>query len=100
MMSAGKGATAANGEQYYYQRDPMIPDEKQNGQWVGSGAQALGLDGSVQKEDFPLSCGDRIPGQASSWLRLKTVPALRIGGPTTTTPFQRLNRRLSPMRPE
>jgi len=52
MMSAGKGATAANGEQYYYQRDPMIPDEKQNGQWVGSGAQALGLDGSVQKEDF------------------------------------------------
>jgi len=52
MMSAGGGATAANGEQYYYQRDPMIPEDKQNGQWVGNGAQSLGLEGNVQKENF------------------------------------------------
>lgn len=52
MMSAGKGATAANGEQYYYQRDPMIPEDKQSGQWVGKGAQSLGLVGAVDFKDF------------------------------------------------
>lgn len=51
-MSAGAGATASNGENYYYSKDPMTPEDKQNGQWVGDGAKALGLEGTVQHEDF------------------------------------------------
>lgn len=71
MMSAGKGAMAANGEQYYYQRDPMIPEDKQNGQWVGKGAQALGLEGNVQKEDFSAALRGQDPQTGEQLVEVK-----------------------------
>jgi conjugative relaxase-like TrwC/TraI family protein len=52
MMTAGAGTTPSAAEGYYYSKDPMFSQEQGNGQWIGQGAEALGLSGSVQKEDF------------------------------------------------
>lgn len=52
MMTAGAGSTPSAAEGYYYSRDPMFENEAGNGQWVGQGAEALGVSGIVDKEDF------------------------------------------------
>ena len=46
-VSAGKAAD------YYYQADPVFGDSsKGNGIWLGGGAEALGLSGTVDLEQF------------------------------------------------
>jgi conjugative relaxase-like TrwC/TraI family protein len=52
MMSAAAGSTAGAAESYYYNRDQTIQEEGGNGQWFGKGAEALGLSGQIQKDDF------------------------------------------------
>ena len=49
MMSAGSGSSAGAAENYYYSKDPLFTE---GGQWLGKGAEALNLAGTVTKEDF------------------------------------------------
>ena len=48
------GVSSSQAKDYYYERDPFFAPEGmgKNSSWVGKGAESLGLDGQVKKEDF------------------------------------------------
>lgn len=54
-MISTHNASASQAAGYYYEKDPIFEN---NSQWQGKGAEALGLSGSVEKEDFQaVICG-------------------------------------------
>lgn len=55
-MISTHNSSASQAAGYYYEKDPIF--ENNNSQWQGKGAEALGLNGPVEKNDFEsVICG-------------------------------------------
>ncbi|WP_281184748.1 MobF family relaxase [Trichlorobacter lovleyi] len=72
MMSAGSGMSAAGAASYYYEKDPMLSNEAGNGQWVGTGAEKLGLSGEIRKSDFVAVLNGQDPRTGEQLVEVKT----------------------------
>ncbi len=71
MMSGGSGMSAGGAASYYYEKDPMLSNEAGNGQWVGSGAEKLGLSGEIQKSDFVATLNGQDPKTGEQLVEIK-----------------------------
>lgn len=74
MLSVSKGMSPGDAQEYYYHRDPMV-DQEHNGQWLGIGAEVLGLNGHITKDDFIAITEGRDPHSGEQLVAPKTEQA-------------------------
>lgn len=76
MMSAGGGMSAGGAAGYYYEQDPMFSQESGNGHWIGQGAEKLGLEGAIEKNDFVATLHGQDPKTGEQLVEIKNGTSL------------------------
>lgn len=52
MMTMSSGMSAGGASGYFEKEDYYLKGDESNNQWIGKGAEALGLTGTIEKDDF------------------------------------------------
>src|SRR5690606_14217636 len=83
MNKSAAGAKKYYSEEYYQegkklQHDYYSEKEQAIGKWGGKGAELLGLNGDIRKEDFADLCDNKIPG-TNNKLTVRNEAGRRVG---------------------
>lgn len=78
MLRITQNNTAAGAKSYYSTADYYTEDQELAGTWRGKGAERLGLEGKVNKEDWDALCDNRHPAEDGP-LTLRRKDNRRVG---------------------